>query len=122
MKMGKLDLISSMSLIWRKKSIKRSENSKTDRNCSQQAIDYNVYKFSLIEWLRYSFMAVVTAALGSYIFYKSVIIFFVLLPFCFLYPNFKRKELINVKKRKLVLEFKEAIMIISSLLSAGYSL
>ena len=122
MKMGKLDLISSMSLIWRKKSIKKSENSKTDRNYSQQAIDYNVYKFSLIEWLRSSFMAVVTAALGSYIFYKSVIIFFVLFPFCFLYPNFKRKELINVKKRKLVLEFKEAIMIISSLLSAGYSL
>ena len=34
----------------------------------------------------------------------------------------KRKYLIAEKKRKLVLEFKEAIMILSSLLNAGYSL
>ena len=62
------------------------------------------------------------AAIGSYIFYKSIIIFSCLLPFCFLYPNLKRKELIAAKKRRLVVEFKEAIMILSSLLNAGYSL
>ena len=61
-------------------------------------------------------------AIGSYIFYKSIIIFSCLFPFCFLYPNLKRKELIAAKKRKLVVEFKEAIMILSSLLNAGYSL
>ena len=122
MKMGKLDLISSMSLIWRKKSIKKSENSKTDRNYSQQAIDYNSYRFSVSEWLKYSFLAVLAAAIGSYIFYKSIIIFSCLFPFCFLYPNLKRKELIAAKKRRLVVEFKEAIMILSSLLNAGYSL
>ena len=62
------------------------------------------------------------AAIGSYIFYKSIIIFSCLFPFCFLYPNLKRKELIAAKKRRLVVEFKEAIMILSSLLNAGYSL
>ena len=51
-----------------------------------------------------------------------MIIFFILLPLCFLYPNLKRKDLILEKKRRLVLEFKEAIIILSSLLNAGYSL
>lgn len=122
MKMGKLDLINSMSSIWKKRNIKRSENSKTNKNYSQQAIDYNSYKFTVLEWLKYSLFATALTALGSYIFYKSIIIFFILFPFCFLYPNLKRKYLIAEKKRKLVLEFKEAIMILSSLLNAGYSL
>ena len=122
MKMGRLGLISSMSSIWKKRYIKKSENLKTNKNCSQQAIDYNSYRFSVSEWLKYSILAVLAAAIGSYIFYKSIIIFSCLLPFCFLYPNLKRKELIAAKKRRLVVEFKEAIMILSSLLNAGYSL
>ena len=122
MKMGRLGLISSMSSIWKKRYIKKSENLKTNKNCSQQAIDYNSYRFSVLEWLKYSLLAVLAAAIGSYIFYKSIIIFSCLLPFCFLYPNLKRKELIAAKKRRLVVEFKEAIMILSSLLNAGYSL
>ena len=122
MKMGRLGLISSMSSIWTKRYIKKSENLKTNKNCSQQAIDYNRYRFSVSEWLKYSFLAVLAAAIGSYIFYKSIIIFSCLFPFCFLYPNLKRKELIAAKKRRLVVEFKEAIMILSSLLNAGYSL
>lgn len=122
MKMGRLGLISSMSSIWKKRYIKKSENLKTNKNCSQQAIDYNSYRFSVSEWLKYSFLAVSAAAIGSYVFYKSIIIFSCLFPFCFLYPNLKRKELIAAKKRRLVVEFKEAIMILSSLLNAGYSL
>ena len=122
MKMGRLGLISSMSSIWKKRYIKKSENLKTNKNCSQQAIDYNSYRFSVSEWIKYSFLAVSAAAIGSYVFYKSIIIFFCLFPFCFLYPNLKRKELIATKKRRLVVEFKEAIMILSSLLNAGYSL
>ena len=122
MKMGRLGLISSMSSIWKKRYIKKSENLKTNKNCSQQAIDYNSYRFSVSEWLKYSLLAVLAAAIGSYIFYKSIIIFSCLFPFCFLYPNLKRKELIAAKKRRLVVEFKEAIMILSSLLNAGYSL
>ena len=122
MKMGRLGLISSMSSIWKKRYIKKSENLKTNKNCSQQAIDYNSYRFSVSEWLKYSFLAVLVVAIGSYIFYKSIIIFSVLFPLCFLYPNLKRKELIAEKKRRLVVEFKEAIMILSSLLNAGYSL
>lgn len=122
MKMGRLGLISSMNSIWKKRYIKKSENLKTNKNCSQQAIDYNSYRYSVSEWLKYSFLAVLAVAIGSYIFYKSIIIFSCLFPFCFLYPNLKRKELIAAKKRKLVVEFKEAIMILSSLLNAGYSL
>lgn len=122
MKMGRLGLISSMSSIWKKRYIKKSENLKTNKNCSQQAIDYNSYRFSVSEWLKYSLLAVLAVAIGSYIFYKSIIIFSCLFPFCFLYPNLKRKELIAAKKRRLVVEFKEAIMILSSLLNAGYSL
>ncbi|MFC2584247.1 MAG: type II secretion system F family protein [Lachnoanaerobaculum saburreum] len=111
-----------MSMIWKKKSIKKSENLRTNKNCSQQAINYDSYSFTFIEWLKYSFYAVGILSLISYVFYKSVIIFFVLLPFCFLYPKLKKKELIVEKKRRLLIEFKEAVMILSSLLNAGYSL
>ena len=61
-------------------------------------------------------------SLISYIFYKSIIMFLVLLPFCFLYPKIKKKDLITERKRRLLAQFKEAIMILSSLLNAGYSL
>lgn len=122
MKMVKLDLTSCMNTIWKKKSIKKSENSKTNKNCSRQAIDYDIYNFTFPEWIKYSLYAVGILSLVSYIFYKSIIVFFILLPVCFFYPKLKKRELTVEKKRKLLMEFKEAIMIISSLLNAGYSL
>lgn len=122
MKMVRLDLTSCMSMIWKKKSIKKSENLKTNKNCSQQATDYDSYSFTFVEWMKYSFYAAGMLSLISYIFYKSIIMFLVLLPFCFLYPKIKKKELITERKRRLLGEFKEAIMILSSLLNAGYSL
>lgn len=88
----------------------------------QQAIDYNIYKFSILEWLKYSLFALAVLAIFTYIFYKSLVIFLVLSPLCFLYPKFKMKELIAERKRKLTLEFKEGIVVLSALLSAGYSL
>ena len=72
--------------------------------------------------MKYSFYAALMLSLISYIFYKSIIMFLLLLPFCFLYPKIKKKELIAARKRRLLNEFKEAIMILSSLLNAGYSL
>ena len=122
MKMVRLDLTSCMSMIWKKKSIKKSENLKTNKNCSQQATDYDSYSFTFAEWMKYSFYAVLMLSLISYIFYKSIIMFLLLLPFCFLYPKIKKKDLITARKRRLLNEFKEAIMILSSLLNAGYSL
>lgn len=75
-----------------------------------------------MEWLKHSFFALAVLSVFVYVFYKSLFIFIFLAPFCFLYPKFKRKELMENRKRRLVAEFKDAIMILSSLISAGYSL
>lgn len=61
-------------------------------------------------------------ALVSYTFYRSLRLFFVLLPLgAVAYPIYKKRELLKRRQWKLVLQFKEAIGSLSSYLSAGYS-
>lgn len=84
--------------------------------------DYNIYKFSLSERFKYILTAVFASAVISYIFYRSIVFFVVLLPFSFFYPKFITEKLIKKRKQRLGGEFKEALLIMTSLLSAGYSL
>ena len=44
------------------------------------------------------------------------------MPLGFLYPIYKKKDLKKKRLRQLTLQFKEAIQVLSSFLSAGYSL
>lgn len=57
----------------------------------------------------------------DYVFYRSYAAYLIFLPLGILYPLIKTKELKQKRLERLNLEFKEGILLLSSFLSAGYS-
>lgn len=88
----------------------------------RQVTDYNIYKYGFGERIRHIGIALLAIALISYIFYRSYFFFIIFAPFSFLYPLIIKNQLIRKRRKKLEAEFKEAILILASLLSAGYSI
>lgn len=74
-----------------------------------------------MEYLRWFLTGMAGCALAAYTFYQSLTAFFISLPLAVVYPFYKRKALKEKRKRKLLVEFKEALMIVSSFLGAGYA-
>ena len=128
--MERLNLTGSMNLENKKKAVwtRLSENLKSFRNLkirqnlSLQVKDYNVYNYSLLEWCKYACIAFLYIALISYVFYRNIYVFLFLSPISLFYPKFKKKSLIQKRKKTLEAEFKEAILVLASLLSAGFSI
>lgn len=60
--------------------------------------------------------------LAAYTFYRSFAVFFLFLPLGLAFPFWYRRELCRKRKERLKSEFKEAILILSGLMSAGYSM
>jgi len=131
MKVVKSDLIPFIGLKKRKptgeiqkklvEALRRLETLKTQKSSKQQALNYDIYILSMREWLFYSGQGILIAALFSYIFYRSLVVFLIFIPFGIIVPLTKRKELKNRQLQQLNLEFKEGILLLSSFLSAGYS-
>ncbi len=83
--------------------------------------DYNKYTFLFHERLKYTLQgACLILVLGS-LFYQSLIAILLLSPLILLYIRIKRKELIEKRKWKLNLEFRDGITSLSAALCAGYS-
>ncbi len=68
----------------------------------------------LFEWLGID-------ALISYVFYKSYIAFFILMPAMVLYARFRYKSWQRDKRSQLTLQFRESILAVNTALNAGYS-
>lgn len=83
--------------------------------------DYRVYRLSGPEWVKYILTGTGFCALTAYVFYRSVPAFLLLFPAGLCYPFIKRKELLGRRQDELRLQFKEAILSLSSSLTAGYS-
>ncbi len=88
----------------------------------QQVTDYNTYTLSTAEWLKYFLIASGVIFVFAYVFYRSYIMFFVLLPVAVYFPFYKKKDLLVARKRKLSVQFKEGIQTLSASLSSGYSM
>ena len=84
--------------------------------------DYQVYRLSAKEYMGLSAIGLGLCGLTAYVFYRSFFAFILLMPLGFLYPIYKKKDLKKKRLRQLTLQFKEAIQVLSSFLSAGYSL
>lgn len=82
---------------------------------------YDRYRLSAGEWFQYAAAGAGFAAAVSYVFYRSLPVFILLSPFGLCYPLIKKRDLKEQRLKKLNLEFKEGILILSSFLSAGYS-
>jgi len=58
----------------------------------------------------------------SYTFYRSIYVFFGLLPIAMIYPFYERQQKMQQRLVKLRSQFKEGMMVLASSLSAGYSI
>ena len=84
--------------------------------------DYNHYKYSKKDLIKYFVQGEIRGVFVAYMFYSSVIGILMMIPYGFYYVNNKKKELIKKRKWQLNLEFKDALISISSALNAGYSI
>ncbi len=83
--------------------------------------DYRNYHLTKYELVRYLVEGAFMCGVTAYVFYRSLLMFFLMLPVGILRPLLKRKELCKKRKEELRLQFKEAIQIVASALAAGYS-
>ena len=132
MKKGKSGFTPCMSLRKRRRNekvrmrssqdaLRKPERLSTRKNCGQQALCYDRYRLSAGEWFQYAAAGAGFAAAVSYVFYRSLPVFILLSPFGLCYPLIKKRDLKEQRLKNLNLEFKEGILILSSFLSAGYS-
>lgn len=82
---------------------------------------YDEYYLTPIQWGVYGLEGLAVGGLFDYIFYRSAPAFLLFIPLGILFPLMKRKEHREKRLEQLNLEFKEGILILSSFLSAGYS-
>ena len=99
-----------------------SASFKTAPSSTQQALNYDEYHLSCSEYGTLLLRAVAVNALFAFVFYRSVLFFLLFLPLAALYPLYKKRELIPARKRRLLLQFREGLSVLSASLSAGYSI
>ena len=93
----------------------------TKRGRLPPEMDYAHYTFSRQEIVMYLLIGAVFNAMISWLFYDSIIAWFLMLPLFVLSLKEKGIQLCQKRKRKLELEFRDVILSVSSNLQAGYS-
>ncbi|MBR7796406.1 pilus assembly protein TadB [Agaribacter marinus] len=88
----------------------------------ENLIDYGTYKLSKTERVKYTLLAASIIFCVGIIFYDSIIVSSIAACLGIIYPKFKRKDLIKMRKDELALQFKEAISSLASSLAAGQSI
>jgi tight adherence protein B len=85
-------------------------------------VHYDDYQLSSKERLAAVLMMAIPMLIIGYVFYKSMIVAILLSAIGLIYPKFRRKQLIRIRKNKLNVQFKQALSCLSSSLSAGKSI
>ena len=85
-------------------------------------IDYNVYQLSWKQWLQYTAEAVVLCCTINYLFYQSPAVFLFMLPIAAWYIRQRKRQQIQLRKKRIHYQFKEALNALQIGISAGYSL
>lgn len=102
-------------------AIKKSKG-KNIGTAAAYPIDYDIYRMKFKERLVCIMAAGTVISAVSYVFYRSVVLSIVMAPLALLYPKFRTKEIIKVRKNELNLQFREILYSLSSSLSAGKSI
>ena len=116
----------SMFTMRQRTGLKREGALSAGKNSSEKGegtlTDYRTYRLRKRDWLRESAVGLLLAGLVSYSFYRSVLIFLLMLPAaCIAFPLSRRETLRKKRQWELQLQFKEAIWLLSGYLSAGLS-
>lgn len=106
----------------KKKHFMEKMKAKANKEVKGHLVDYSVYHLSVKEYLFYAIIASVFFFFVGYLFYESIIAAAVIGAIGFLYPKIQKKKLLENRKEKLKLQFKEAIASLSSSLAAGRSI
>lgn len=85
-------------------------------------IQYDVYHFSPMEWIRYIVSGFVLVTVIGILFFDNFIGIVIISPYILVYLIRVRKKLQIERKWKLNQEFKDAILSLSAALEAGYSM
>lgn len=83
--------------------------------------DYNEYRFSFKEMIKYTGLGLLCDGLFAYIFYRSFISVIFLFPLVIFVIKKKKKECMERRKKKLTVEFREMMNSVIASLGAGYS-
>jgi len=86
------------------------------------SINYNKYSFTTKDYIKYFFQGLALDVMISFIVYQSVISFIIFLPVILIYFKYIKAVLIRRQKDMLKSQFKESIIILYGLISAGSSL
>lgn len=83
--------------------------------------NYNNYKFSLFENIRYTLEGLLISSLLGFLFYHHIFGILILSPLVLIYRRRVKSRLIEKRKCKLNQEFRDVIISISAALNSGYS-
>lgn len=95
---------------------------KNERQFDTHLVDYATYHLSVKQYIYYAILAASFFFFIGYLFYESIIASFILAACGLFYPKIQKKKLLEQRKEKLRLQFKEAISSLSSSLAAGRSM
>lgn len=84
-------------------------------------IRYDTYNFGFWERIKYLIPALIIFALVGYMFFKNLIITFIICTLSFLYLPVKKRNILKKRKTELMLQFRNMLQSISASLSAGRS-
>ncbi|SDN82214.1 tight adherence protein B [Paenibacillus sp. yr247] len=85
-------------------------------------IDYNYYQLSSKEKVSAILMLALPAFVVGYIFYKSILLSAALAIVGFAFPRLRKQQLIQLRKNKLYVQFKQALSCLSSSMAVGKSI
>lgn len=103
----------------------KNKKSKKEENTQELnvngLVNYNTYIMSKKEKLQWSLIGMAIVFVAGYIFYQHIIWSLVFSLIGLKFAEIKRKDIIEKRKQKLLMQFKEALYVISTSLSAGRS-
>lgn len=107
------------------KPIKASKKVKAKKSLKEVnangLVNYNNYIMTKMEKVKWALIGMAVVFVAAYIFYQDLIWSLVFSLIGLKFPDIKKKDIIAKRKQKLLMQFKEALYVISTSLSAGRS-
>lgn len=86
-----------------------------------QKRNYDRYRFSMKELLKYMGQALALCIMADYLFYKSKWVLLLMLPVPVFYLKWQKNRMIRERRKNLNYQFKDALTSLSVAVQAGYS-
>lgn len=84
--------------------------------------EYSSYIYTRGEWIKYFLIGIGLSSMIGFLFYKSIWVVILLLPFGFVFLEYQRKILCQKRKWIFNQQFRQGILCLSTALNAGYSI